>query len=92
MTADALSRAAQISFSENDKEFADVVECHADNVVQTLSASNKMLEQIKNAIRDDKQCKKVIDFCLNGWPKHGIISWLLIFVNLLILCFVMAWF
>ena len=44
VTADALSRAPQISFPKNDKEFADVVECHVDNVVQTLPVSNEMLE------------------------------------------------
>ena len=28
------------------------------------------LEQIKLATADDDLCKKIIGFCLNGWPKH----------------------
>ena len=35
-----------------------------------MPVSTKKRDFIQKAIAEDKVCKKVVDFCLSGWPKH----------------------
>ena len=70
LTADALSRASQACITQADREFVDVIEYHIDAIIQTSPSSNQKLEQIKKATKMIIYVKKLVEFCLNGWPKH----------------------
>ena len=35
-----------------------------------MPVSTEKLDFIRKAIAEDKVCKKVVDICLSGWPKH----------------------
>ena len=70
VTADALSRAPQFDSNDVNWDFVNLVECHMDDVVKALPVSTEKLDFIRKAIAEDEVCKKIVDFCLSGWPKH----------------------
>jgi len=70
VTADALSRDPQASVSPIESDFVNAVECYVDAVINSIPASDQRLEQIRKITEKDDLCKKIIEFCTNGLPKH----------------------
>ena len=65
-TADALSRAPSKSTSRVKQE--EVIELYVENILLQLPASDKRLEEIAAAQKEDPICRKLFEYCKEGWP------------------------
>lgn len=71
ITADALSRAPlEGPPTAGDLQLEKEVEVFVDCVLSSLPATEKKLEEIKKAQKEDKVCTEVTEYCLTGWPEH----------------------
>ena len=72
-TSDALSRLIQKS--ANSDPVTSEVETNAfiDTVIDSLPVSDTKLKEIIEAQEDDEVCKRIKQYCLEGWPdKHAV--------------------
>ncbi|XP_051782102.1 uncharacterized protein K02A2.6-like [Erpetoichthys calabaricus] len=70
VTADALSRAPLPGPpSAGELQFEKEVEVFVDSLVICLPASDRKLETVKTAQKEDYVCRKVIEHCSTGWPE-----------------------
>ncbi|XP_048775204.2 uncharacterized protein K02A2.6-like [Ostrea edulis] len=67
-TADALSRAPQQDMSKEEEEFQTVVEAYVDSIIETLPASESLLEEIRRKLHEDSVLRIVMRYCEEGWP------------------------
>ena len=65
-TADALSRALSKSTSRVKQE--EDIELYVENILLQLPASDKRLEEIAAAQKEDPICRKLFECCKEGWP------------------------
>ena len=65
-TADALSRAPSKSTSRVKQE--EEIEVYVENILLQLPASDKRLEEIAAAQKEDPICRKLFEYCKEGWP------------------------
>ena len=66
VTADTLSRAPS-QYMPNRK-LEKEINLYVDNVLLQLPASDKRLEEISVKHREDPICKKLQEYCEEGWP------------------------
>ena len=66
VTTDALSRAPSRSTSSLEKE--EEIDLYVENILLQLLASDKRLEQISAQQKEDPVCKKLMEYCEEGWP------------------------
>ena len=65
-TADALSRVPSKSTSRVKQE--EDIELYVENILLQLPASDKRLEEIAAAQKEDPICRKLFEYCKEGWP------------------------
>ena len=71
--ADTLSRAPQATLHPNDTELQEEISCYVAEVMTTLPASDKKLEEIRIHQDEDEICRQIKVFCHEGWPaKHQL--------------------
>ena len=66
--ADTLSRASVTSPTSEDTQFNSVVDAYVNLMLQGLPATEKQLQQIQQAQKQDPVCCKLIKYCQEGWP------------------------
>ena len=71
--ADTLSRAPVTSPTSEEMQFSTSVEAYVNLVLQGLPATEKRLEQIQQAQKQDAVCCKLIKYCQEGWPRKNLI-------------------
>ncbi|KAK0136800.1 hypothetical protein N1851_027011 [Merluccius polli] len=71
-TADMLSR-APVEREENpaDKELFEDTNIYVDMVLENLPASADYLEELREQLRRDSVCARVMQLCAEGWLTHG---------------------
>ena len=71
--ADTLSRAPQATSHPNDTELQEEISCYVAEVMTTLPASDRKLEEIRIHQDEDEICRQIKVFCHEGWPaKHQL--------------------
>lgn len=65
-TADALSHAPCKSTSQVKQE--EKIERYIENILLQLPASDKRLEEIATTQKEDPICRKLFEYCKEGWP------------------------
>ena len=68
--ADALSWAPYLVPIERDEQFQQEVEVFVELVISTLPATEHRLVQIRQKQEEDVICRKLAEFCRNGWPTR----------------------
>ena len=69
-TADTLSRAPIRGQNNPETErFQDEVLAYVNAIMLSLPATERKLQQIKEATEQDEICQQIIYFCLEGWPE-----------------------
>ena len=71
--ADTLSRAPVTLPTSEEMQFSTSVEAYVNLVLQGLPATEKRLEQILQAQKQDAVCCKLIKYCQEGWPQKNLI-------------------
>eukprot|EP00057_Strongylocentrotus_purpuratus_P005393 XP_003730869.1 PREDICTED: uncharacterized protein K02A2.6-like [Strongylocentrotus purpuratus] len=70
-TADALSRAPVASPKPEDiAELNELTEAFASSSTLTLPATDRRLEEIRDAQRLDEECALIREYCEKGWPDY----------------------
>jgi len=69
--ADALSCAPSSNTTLNDSHFRKEVDTYVNAVMNTLPATDKMLDTIRDAQNWDRSCMQLAKFCLEGWPNRN---------------------
>ena len=67
-TADALSRSPLSVIEDNDSDLRNQAEYYVNTVMVNLPASDKRLEEIRIALRQDETLKLVMHYVEHGWP------------------------
>ena len=71
--ADTLSRAPVTSPTSKEMQFSSSVEAYVNLMLQRLPATEKRLQQIQQAQKQDAVCCKLIKYCQEGWPQKNLI-------------------
>ena len=71
--ADTLSRSPVSSPTSEDTRFNSEVDAFVDLMLQSLPATEKRLQQIQQAQKEDAVCCKLIKYCLEGWPDKNLL-------------------
>ena len=71
--ADTLSRAPVTSPTSEEMQFSTSVEAYVNLVLQGMPATEKRLEQIQQAQKQDTVWCKLIKYCQEGWPQKNLI-------------------
>lgn len=74
ITADALSRAPIRTSSTEERQFSDEVEAYVSLIVNSLPATENRLQVIKKRQEEDAVCKRVMQYCQEGWPSRSAIE------------------
>eukprot|EP00745_Piridium_sociabile_P024954 TRINITY_DN39521_c0_g1_i4.p2 TRINITY_DN39521_c0_g1~~TRINITY_DN39521_c0_g1_i4.p2 ORF type:complete len:172 (-),score=43.26 TRINITY_DN39521_c0_g1_i4:713-1228(-) len=69
-TADALSRAPATKPSSEDITFINDEATHVQQCIETLPASTRKLQIIREAQNADAELHQVRTYCKNGWPDY----------------------
>ena len=48
-------------------------QCWANNVIESLLASEQQLQRIKKSQQNDQICRQVIQFCQTEWPNKALL-------------------
>ncbi|XP_051905587.1 uncharacterized protein K02A2.6-like [Hippocampus zosterae] len=71
-TADTLSRAPMERVeTPADKELLEDTNIYADMVMENLPATTEYLGKLREQLRRDSVCARVMQLCTEGWPEHG---------------------
>ena len=70
ITADTLSRAPLQTLSTADSQLQDDCDVYVAMTIESLPATEPKLQQIKEALKEDDVCQKVMQFCTKGWPDR----------------------
>ena len=73
IVADTLSRAPVSSPTSEDTQFNSAVDAYVDLMLQDLPATEKRLQQIQQAQKEDAVCCKLIKYCQEGWPENNLV-------------------
>ena len=68
LVADTLSRAPLATSVSDDTSLQLQTAAYVKAVVQSLPASEKQLERIKQHQQEDEVCQQVVSHCQSGWP------------------------
>ena len=69
ITADALSR-APVEQQDGQSSTEEEIDLYVQHVFASLPASNTQLERIKEKQEEDDVCKKLKQYCREGWPDR----------------------
>lgn len=69
--ADALSRAPSSKTTLDDTNFTTEVNAYVNAVMNTLPATVKMLERIRDEQNHDHNCVQLAKYCQDGWPNRN---------------------
>lgn len=72
--ADALSRAPVSTSSEADQSLQSETTAYANLVVESIPATEKRLQEIRELQEKDTVCQKLAEFCRSGWPEKRMLS------------------
>ena len=61
--ADTLSRAPLMTSDQHNKQFKEDVQAYVDVIVQDLPATERRLEYIRRAQKNDPLCQEVAQYC-----------------------------
>ena len=68
--ADALSRAPCMEAQPSDFLFQMEIAAYVNSVVQSLPATDKQIETIKQHQEEDEECQEAIRYTQSGWPSR----------------------
>ena len=68
VTADTLSRAPVSNPTNDDQWKNQETQVHVDAVYNSLPATEKRIQEIKDQQRKDEICRQLIVYCKHGWP------------------------
>ena len=71
---DAMSRAPSSKTTLGDTEFSTVVDAYVNAVMNTLPATDTMLDRIKEEQNSDRSCVRLTKYCQDGWPNQNQLS------------------
>lgn len=70
-TADTLSRSPVTArISSEDTEFMESTNIYVDSIMDHLPVSASYLETLKEQLKADNVCSRVMTLCAEGWPGH----------------------
>ena len=69
--ADALSRAPSSKTTLDDTNFRTEVNAYVNAVMNTLPATDKMLDRIRDEQNHDRNCVQLTKYCQDGWPNRN---------------------
>ncbi len=72
--ADTLSRAPTSSSTTADDKLDSEVQAFVNLVMESLPATEKRLQQIREAQQQDEVCQKVKQYCREGWPDRSLVK------------------
>ena len=68
--ADTLSRAPVGGPQPEDLELEQETDAYVHYIMQSLPASDRRLQEIKDHLRDDETSRLVMSYCQDGWPPR----------------------
>ncbi|XP_060798261.1 uncharacterized protein K02A2.6-like [Neoarius graeffei] len=72
-TADALSQTpVKSGATPEEEDFLEDTNIYADSVMNNLPASSTYLEELREQLKRDSVCARVMQLCVEGWPAHSI--------------------
>ncbi|KAJ0023870.1 hypothetical protein NQD34_003769 [Periophthalmus magnuspinnatus] len=70
-TADTLSRSPlKAPMIKADKELMESTDIYVDSIVTNLPVSSSYMQTLKEQLKLDSVCSRVMDMCTQGWPEH----------------------
>ena len=73
LVADTLSRAPLPNPADMDTSLEQETAAYVSTLVQSLPATEKQLDRIKQHQVEDEVCQQVMTYCLLGWPpRHEV--------------------
>lgn len=71
-TADALSRApVKGETTPEENNFLESTNIYVDSITENLPASCTYLNELRQQLKSDSVCAKVMQLCVDGWPNHN---------------------
>lgn len=71
-TADTLSRSpVKASMPTDEKELMESTNIYVDCVIESLPASPLYIGTLKEQLKADSVCSRVMLLCIEGWPAHA---------------------
>jgi len=72
--ADRLSRAPSTNNNLDESHFRTEVDAYINVIINTLPATNMMLDKIREEQRRDRTCVLLKKYCQEGWPNRNTLS------------------
>lgn len=72
--ADALSRAPVSTPTRADEVLQQETTLYVNSVIDSLSAPEARLQEIKQHQEADEACQQIVQFCQSGWPAKSSLS------------------
>ena len=72
--ADALSRAGVSTPTRADEALQQETALYVNSVIDSLSAPEARLQEIKQHQEADEACQQIVQFCQSGWPVKSSLS------------------
>ncbi|ETX01927.1 MAG: hypothetical protein ETSY2_36450 [Candidatus Entotheonella gemina] len=72
--ADALSRAPVSTPTRADEALQQETTLYVNSVIDSLSAPEARLQEIKQHQEADEACQQIVQFCQSGWPVKSSLS------------------
>ncbi|XP_042072880.1 uncharacterized protein K02A2.6-like [Haplochromis burtoni] len=71
-TADTLSRSPlKKPMNLSDKELMESTDIYVDSIVANMPVSSSYMQTLKEQLKSDSVCARVMDMCTEGWPEHA---------------------
>lgn len=71
-TADTLSRTPVTSRATPEEiDFLEDTNIYADSITDNLPASSSYLDELREQLKSDSVCARVMQLCMEGWPAHN---------------------
>ena len=74
LVADALSRAPSTDPVDTDTLLQLETAAYVNSVVQSLPATERQIERIRQHQEEDEVCKQVAAYCQSGWPSRQALA------------------
>ena len=74
VVADALSRSPTGNATEDDRSLEIESELYVREILKSLPASDKRLDQIRSHLEQDEICQQVMTYCREGWPDKSTLK------------------
>lgn len=71
-TADTLSRSPLISKpTQSDRELMENTDIYVDSIIENMPISSSYMQTLKEHLKNDSVCARVMVMCSQGWPEHA---------------------